>query len=177
MTEESTPDRLSFPDPRRRGFRARSPVDEVVAWIDRRVGTLAPEEMLLEDAAGRVLAVEIRAAEPVPPFDRAAMDGFALRGEETFGADAYSPALHPQAGWTFRGLVLSRHRPPSRQEAGVVAGASRLRSGASRGRAGRADGDRRGIDPLQHHSRRWFRPGPGRSRRLPRRRDRDGLAV
>ena len=48
--------------------------------------------MPLGDAAGRVLAAEIRAAEPVPPFDRAAMDGFALRGEETFGADAYTPA-------------------------------------------------------------------------------------
>ena len=108
------PERLSFPDPRRRGFRARSPVDEVVAWIDRRVGTLAPEEMLLEDAAGRVLAVEIRAAEPVPPFDRAAMDGFALRGEETFGADAYSPAL-------FR--VIGQSRPGRRFGGNVGPGA------------------------------------------------------
>ena len=74
-------------------------------WIDRRVGTLAPEELPLGDAAGRVLAAEIRAAEPVPPFDRAAMDGFAVRGEETFGADAYTPAL-------FR--VIGRSRPGRR---------------------------------------------------------------
>ncbi len=105
MTEESMPDNLSLPDPRRRGFRARSSVDEVVAWIDRRVGTLGPEDLGLGDAAGRVLAAEIRAAEPVPPFDRAAMDGFALRGEETFGADVYTPAL-------FR--VIGQSRPGRR---------------------------------------------------------------
>ncbi len=99
------PDSLSLPDPRRRGFRARSSVDEVVAWIDRRVGTLGPEDLGLGDAAGRVLAAEIRAAEPVPPFDRAAMDGFALRGEETFGADVYTPAL-------FR--VIGQSRPGRR---------------------------------------------------------------
>ena len=99
------PDNLSLPDPRRRGFRARSSVDEVVAWIDRRVGTLGPEDLGLGDAAGRVLAAEIRAAEPVPPFDRAAMDGFALRGEETFGADVYTPAL-------FR--VIGQSRPGRR---------------------------------------------------------------
>ena len=56
------PENLSLPDPRRRGFRARSPVDEVVAWIDRRVETLGPQDLSLGDAAGRVLAAGIRAA-------------------------------------------------------------------------------------------------------------------
>src|SRR5207248_1442355 len=28
-----------------------------------------------------------------PAFDRAAMDGYAVRGEETFGATAYNPAV------------------------------------------------------------------------------------
>ncbi|MBV8309416.1 MAG: hypothetical protein JO344_03345, partial [Planctomycetaceae bacterium] len=84
------PENLSLPDPRRRGFRARSPVDEVVAWIDRRAEALGPQDLSLGEAAGRVLAAGIRAADPVPPFDRAAMDGFARRGEETFGADAYT---------------------------------------------------------------------------------------
>ncbi len=124
MTEESTPDRLSFPDPRRRGFRARSPVDDVVAWIDRQIGTLGPEDQGLGDAAGRVLAVEIRAAVPVPPFDRAAMDGFALRGEETFGADAYSPAL-------FR--VIGQSRPGRRFSGSVGCGeAVEIATGAPR---------------------------------------------
>jgi molybdopterin molybdotransferase len=105
MTEESMPDSPLFLDPRRRGFRLRASVAEFVALIDQRVGTLSVEEVPLGEAAGRVLAAEIRAAEPVPPFDRAAMDGFALRGEETFGADLYTPALFS---------VIGRSRPGRR---------------------------------------------------------------
>ena len=105
MTDESLPESPSLPDPRRRGFRARSSVGDVIASIDARIGTLAAERIPLGDAAGRVLAVPIRSAEPVPPFDRAAMDGFALRGEETFGAEAYTPAL-------FR--IIGRSRPGRR---------------------------------------------------------------
>jgi len=99
------PDSPLFLDPRRRGFRSRTSVAEFVALIDQRVGTLSVEEVPLGEVAGRVLAAEIRAVEPVPPFDRAAMDGFALRGEETFGADSYTPALF---------TVIGRSRPGRR---------------------------------------------------------------
>lgn len=92
-------------DPRWRGFRDRAAVAEVIARIDGRIGPLATEEIPLAAAAGRVLAVEIRASSFVPPFDRAAMDGYALRGEETFGADSYAPAV-------FR--VVGRSRPGRR---------------------------------------------------------------
>jgi molybdopterin molybdotransferase len=80
-------------DPRMRGFRTRAAVDEVVALIAARVPPLGTEAVGLRNAAGRVLACEVGAAEPVPAFDRAAMDGYAVRGEETFGATTYSPAL------------------------------------------------------------------------------------
>lgn len=91
MTDE--PDRPSEPfhDPRMRGFRSRSAVADVVALIDRRVGRLGSEMVDLAGAAGRVLAEGIGAERPVPPFDRAAMDGYALRGEETTGADRTQP--------------------------------------------------------------------------------------
>ena len=49
-----------FADPRRRGFRTRSPVEEVVALIDERTGRLGGEELPLGEAAGRVLAVGVR---------------------------------------------------------------------------------------------------------------------
>src|SRR4051794_8852352 len=78
-------------DPRMRGFRVRSSVDEVVALISRRVEPLSAETIDLTQAAGRVLAEEVRAGAPVPAFDRAAMDGYAARGEETFGASDYAP--------------------------------------------------------------------------------------
>jgi molybdopterin molybdotransferase len=78
-----------------RGFRDRTGVAEVVALIDRRVQPLEPELVDLPEATGRVLASEVRAETPVPPFDRAAMDGYAVRSEETFGASASHPiAFH-----------------------------------------------------------------------------------
>jgi molybdopterin molybdotransferase len=80
-------------------------VADVLDLIDRRIVPLASERSPLAESAGRVLAEGIVARVSVPPFDRAAMDGYALRGEETFGADPYSPAL-------FR--VVGRARPGRR---------------------------------------------------------------
>src|SRR5438270_5185749 len=106
------PDRPPAPffDPRMRGFRTRATVAEVVAAIDGRVGPLGVEPVAAADAAGRVLAGPVVAAVAVPPFDRAAMDGYAARGEETFGADPYNPAA-------FRLVGESR---PGRAFAGAV---------------------------------------------------------
>jgi molybdopterin molybdotransferase len=105
MVEEPTPDRPALFDPRGKGFRTRATVDDVIDLIDRRVSALAPEEVPLGEASGRVLAVDIQSESPVPPFHRAAMDGFAVRGEETFGADVYTPV-------SFR--VIGRSRPGRR---------------------------------------------------------------
>ena len=85
-------------DPRMRGFRVRASVDDVIALIDARVRRLDVEPVDLFDAWGRVLAVDIIAPAPVPAFDRSAMDGYALRGEETFGASTYLPALFSLVG-------------------------------------------------------------------------------
>jgi molybdopterin molybdotransferase len=79
-------------DPRMRGFRSRTGVDEAIALIAARVRALGAESIDFNQAAGRILAREVVASEPVPPFDRAAMDGYAVRGEETFGASSYNPA-------------------------------------------------------------------------------------
>ena len=81
----------SFTDVRMRGFQDRAEVDAVVALIDGRVRALPPEDVDLHAAAGRVLAADVTAGVPVPAFDRAAMDGYALRGGETFGAGPYNP--------------------------------------------------------------------------------------
>ena len=85
-------------DPRMRGFRARASVEDVHALIDERVKALGSEEVGLIEAAGRVLASDVVAGNDVPGFDRAAMDGYAVRGEETFGASAYSPAVFTLVG-------------------------------------------------------------------------------
>ena len=58
--------------------------------------TLAPlgaETIPLDQALGRVLAEDVLAEVDVPGFDRASVDGLALRAEDTQGATAHAPAL------------------------------------------------------------------------------------
>ncbi|ELZ39451.1 molybdopterin biosynthesis protein [Halorubrum tebenquichense] len=58
----------------------------------------APEAVPLREARGRVLAERIDAAIDVPGFDRASMDGYAVRARDTFGADEADPAELDLAG-------------------------------------------------------------------------------
>jgi molybdopterin molybdotransferase len=74
-----------------RGFVSRMDVDEVARLVRELARPLAPEPVGLADAVGRVLARDVSAPLAVPGFARAAMDGYALRGEETFGASDYNP--------------------------------------------------------------------------------------
>ena len=80
-----------FFDVRMRGFRDRAEVADVLALLDARAATLPSESVALLQLADRVLAEEVASPADVPGFARAAMDGFAVRGEDTFGADAYNP--------------------------------------------------------------------------------------
>src|SRR5438093_1710489 len=59
------------------------------AAIDAR--PLPAETVALADALGRVLADDVRADVDVPGFDRANLDGFAVRAEDTFGASEEAP--------------------------------------------------------------------------------------
>ncbi|WP_207587043.1 molybdopterin-binding protein [Halomontanus rarus] len=52
-----------------------------------------PERLGLPAADGRVLAEAVRAIRDVPHYQRAAMDGYAVRAADTFGASARSPAV------------------------------------------------------------------------------------
>ena len=49
------------------------------------------EEAPLDEAIGRVLAEDVESPMDLPPFDRAAVDGYALRAEDTFQAREYRP--------------------------------------------------------------------------------------
>ena len=49
------------------------------------------ETVPLEEAAGRVLALELTAAENVPSFNRSPYDGYAFRSEDVAGASEKSP--------------------------------------------------------------------------------------
>jgi molybdopterin molybdotransferase len=74
-----------------RGSIGRARVADAVAWIDAHALALGREDVGLADAAGRVLCEDALAEADLPPFDRAAFDGFAVRADETVGASSYSP--------------------------------------------------------------------------------------
>jgi molybdopterin molybdotransferase len=60
-------------------------IDEAQGLILERIQPLAAETLRLEDAFGRVLAEPAGAAVDLPPFPSSAMDGFALRSDDTPG--------------------------------------------------------------------------------------------
>ncbi len=95
------------PDVRMRGFRDRAEVDEVVRLLDERVRPLPEEPAALAGAEDRVLARDVVSDVNVPGFDRAAMDGYALRGSETFGAGPYNPLELAVIGEVFPGRPFS----------------------------------------------------------------------
>jgi molybdopterin molybdotransferase len=74
-----------------KGFAERADVEEVDAFLRAHTHPLGPEPTDLLACAGRVLAEDVVAETPVPGFARAAMDGYAVRGEDTFGASSYDP--------------------------------------------------------------------------------------
>ena len=49
------------------------------------------EEVALENALGRVLAADVVAEVDVPSFDRSNYDGYAVRADDTYGADEENP--------------------------------------------------------------------------------------
>ncbi|MEM1587864.1 MAG: molybdopterin molybdotransferase MoeA [Candidatus Bathyarchaeia archaeon] len=49
------------------------------------------EEVLLEEAYGRVLAEDVISKIDVPSFDKSAMDGYAVIAEDTYGASIFNP--------------------------------------------------------------------------------------
>jgi len=73
------------------------------------------ETVPLADARGRVLAERIDADIDVPGFDRASMDGYAVRARDTFGADAADPAVLDVAG-----AVHAGEEPAVRVESGTA---------------------------------------------------------
>lgn len=63
------------------------------------------EVISLSSARGRVLFEDIFATLDVPPFDRAAMDGYALKAADTFYADEENPAILKLKGYIAAGDV------------------------------------------------------------------------
>ena len=74
----------------RREFRSLTAPDDAHAAIDT-FELAGHESVPLRSAHGRVLATRIDAGIDVPGFDRAAMDGYAVRAADTYGAGEGEP--------------------------------------------------------------------------------------
>jgi len=70
------------------------------------------ERISIHQANGRVVAQPAVSTLDVPPFDRAAMDGYAVVAEDTFGAGAYSPKVLRCVETVFTGQVPTKHVSP-----------------------------------------------------------------
>ncbi len=64
------------------------PVAEAIRIVKEQTHLLPPEQIPLADALGRVLAEDVIADSDLPPFDRAQMDGYAVRAVDTLSPPA-----------------------------------------------------------------------------------------
>ena len=90
-------------DVRMRGFAQRMDVEEVERLLRGHGSVLPSESVELARVVGRVLTGPVQARVDVPSFDRSAMDGYAVRGEDTFGASDYGPLTLQIVGEAYPG--------------------------------------------------------------------------
>ena len=89
----------------RKEFRDLASPAEAHAAIDSLSLEGGLERVSLDEARGRVLATRLDAELDVPGFDRASLDGYALRARDTFGADEADPARLAVVGAVHAGEV------------------------------------------------------------------------
>jgi molybdopterin biosynthesis enzyme len=89
-------------------FRALLSYEEAKTVIDSHIDTINRTETLqIDEAVNRVLAEDFIAMADVPPFDRASMDGYAVRARDNFGAGQFKPKIG-----------MREHMPVKRQKEG-----------------------------------------------------------
>ncbi|MCK4398915.1 MAG: molybdopterin molybdotransferase MoeA [Methanophagales archaeon] len=74
-------------------FRKLISLDEALKAVLAYAKPAEIEELGFGDALNRVLAEDVCPPADSPPFDRAAMDGYAIRAEDSFGASPNNPVL------------------------------------------------------------------------------------
>jgi molybdopterin molybdotransferase len=87
------------------GFLERTDLDVALEMLRLCVKPLEEEIVPLQESLGRTLAQDVVSTEQVPAFDKSAMDGYALRGAETFGASPTDPVSFKVVGEILPGDV------------------------------------------------------------------------
>jgi len=115
---------------RMRGFKQTTKADRALRiFFDAlQAQRLESEYVLTSEVLNRVLAEDIVANVNVPAFDRAAMDGYAVLAEDTYGASQTNPAILRIIGKVDMGV------PPSfkvsRREAAAITTGAPMPAGA-----------------------------------------------
>ena len=79
---------------RQRGFKRRTRVDDAREIFAERCSPIdETDDIALQEADSRVVASSITASNNIPQYDRAAMDGWAVRAADTVGASDRSPVI------------------------------------------------------------------------------------
>ena len=92
-----------------RPIRETLPMEEALTLVLEAAEPLSRTERIpLREATGRVVAAPAVAAVDVPPFDRAAMDGYAVIADDTFGAGRYEPRVLRCIEKVYTGQVPTR---------------------------------------------------------------------
>ena len=73
------------------------PLEEYITQVLEALSPLEGAHAALDEAHGRILAEDVTAAVPVPPWTNSAMDGYAVRAAETSGASSQAPVVLPVA--------------------------------------------------------------------------------
>ncbi len=93
-------------------FENRTPdwltVGEALERVLARAMPLEREGVPLQEAVGRALSERILAGATLPPWDNAAMDGYAVRGEDVAGAAPEAPVTLRVVGETRAGAPVGR---------------------------------------------------------------------
>lgn len=78
--------------PQQRPFGELIPYEEALEIVKENVKQIEEsEEVHITEATGRVVSSPVKSDIFVPPFNRAAMDGFAVKAEDTYGAGKFDP--------------------------------------------------------------------------------------
>lgn len=73
------------------GFSKLTPLKEALEKLFLHVKLTSSEEIKTSETLNRVLAEDIESNIDIPPYERSAMDGYALKAEDTFGSSPKNP--------------------------------------------------------------------------------------
>lgn len=76
---------------RKIGFSRLTPLDVVLEKLFSRTQLNPIEEISINESLNRILATDIISEMDIPPFNRSAMDGYAIKAEDSFNASPKNP--------------------------------------------------------------------------------------